>query len=75
MLNSNWPLLEVDALSVCFPVAGQLFGKKRQLHAVSDVSLQLRAGETLGLVGESGSGKSTLEIGRASCRERVSSPV
>ena len=63
MLNSNWPLLEVDALSVCFPVAGQLFGKKRQLHAVSDVSLQLRAGETLGLVGESGSGKSTL--GRA----------
>lgn len=51
MLNSNWPLLEVDALSVCFPVAGQLFGKKRQLHAVSDVSLQLRAGETLGLVG------------------------
>ena len=27
MLNSNWPLLEVDALSVCFPGAGQLFGK------------------------------------------------
>lgn len=63
MLNPNWPLLEVDALSVRFPVAGGLAGKKRWLHALSDVSLQLRAGETLGLVGESGSGKSTL--GRA----------
>jgi len=57
-------ILEVAGLSKEFPVHAGLFGSLRsavrKVHAVTDVSLTLAAGETLGIVGESGSGKSTL---------------
>lgn len=55
------PLLEIDHLTVMFPVrAGTWGGVVGHVHAVDDVTLSLREGETLGLVGESGCGKTTL---------------
>ncbi|MGF4042017.1 ATP-binding cassette domain-containing protein [Paenarthrobacter nitroguajacolicus] len=55
------PLLRITDLTVDYRVGG--FGRKRTFRALQGVSLDINAGETLGLVGESGSGKST--IGRA----------
>jgi len=56
-------LLETKQLSVSFPLNKPLFGKPtRFVHAVKNISLQLRVGHTLGVVGESGSGKSTLAM-------------
>jgi oligopeptide/dipeptide ABC transporter ATP-binding protein len=61
------PLLELDAVSMLFPVReGFLRRVKAHVNALSDVTLTVNAGETLGLVGESGSGKSTL--GRVALR-------
>ncbi|WP_434362035.1 ABC transporter ATP-binding protein [Parasalinivibrio latis] len=54
------PLVETDKLRVWFPITGGIFKRvKGHVKAVTDVSLTLKKGHTLGLVGESGSGKST----------------
>jgi peptide/nickel transport system ATP-binding protein len=61
MAVENAPILEVENLNKTFSSGGGLFGGgRRAVHAVSDVSLTLSRGETLGIIGESGSGKSTL---------------
>jgi oligopeptide/dipeptide ABC transporter ATP-binding protein len=55
-------LLEVEHVKVFFPIRKGLFVDRTvaHVHAVNDVSFDLRKGETLGIVGESGCGKTTL---------------
>ncbi len=64
------PLLDVRNLCKTYQ-SGTWPGKRRVVHAVRDVSLSVRPGETVGIVGESGSGKSTV----ARCIARLIDPT
>jgi peptide/nickel transport system ATP-binding protein len=63
-------VLELKGLSKTYVDRGWL-AKKREVRAASDVNLEIRRGQTLGIVGESGSGKSTV----ARCVVRLIDPT
>jgi peptide/nickel transport system ATP-binding protein len=58
--TGNDNIVELENVTKHFPVKHGVFARARgRVHAVEDVSLTVRRGETLGIVGESGCGKST----------------
>ena len=74
-MTSAEPLISVESVSKRFggPKGwSRLFGggKGSTVHALKNINLEVRRGETLGIVGESGSGKSTL----ARCLVRLYEP-
>ncbi len=59
-ISTAEPIVELENLKKYFPVRQGVFSRGHaRVHAVEDVTLTVRKGETLGIVGESGCGKST----------------
>jgi oligopeptide/dipeptide ABC transporter, ATP-binding protein, C-terminal domain len=57
-MNDN--LLLVKSVSKSYSSSSGLFKAQKSIQALSDVNLEIRRGQTLGLIGESGCGKTTI---------------
>jgi oligopeptide transport system ATP-binding protein len=53
-------ILSIKGLSKNYELGGAFSRRNDVVHAVENINLEIREGETLGIVGESGCGKSTL---------------
>jgi len=60
MIDRGKPLLSLSGLEVAYPGRAQGWRRPGSVRAVAGVSLDIMAGEALGLVGESGCGKSSI---------------
>lgn len=62
---NDTPLLSFDHVSMQFDTNGGFLKKKQQIHALSDINLDIFSGDIVAVVGESGCGKTT--IGKLIC--------
>jgi len=61
--TSHEVMLKANNVNVQFALKKSFFGKTiHALHAVDNISVTIKKGETLGIIGESGSGKSTFAM-------------
>ena len=58
--DGSAPIIDIRGVSKHFKIRGGFLRRAKVVRAVNDVTVSIRAGETLGVVGESGCGKSTL---------------